>query len=177
MEYVLIDENNVIAEMFSGFTIDEIKELEEYKSNYKIEEKKDYMFKGLNLNRVVDDAVISNKEALERGLIQLKKNEVLLSNDIVAEIDIEHKLENGFVAEKTLEEKLKDNLITSEEYNKIQNEKREKEYESKTDKQVLELTRAFLNRNINNLIEEEKVLLDSINKEVEEIKIQYPKQN
>ena len=177
MEYVLIDENNVIAEMFSGFTIDEIKELEEYKSNYKIEEKKDYMFKGLNLNRVVDDAVISNKEALERGLIQLKKNEVLLSNDIVAEIDIEHKLENGFVAEKTLEEKLKDNVITSEEYNKIQNEKREKEYESKTDKQVLELTRAFLNRNINNLIEEEKVLLDSINKEVEEIKIQYPKQN
>ena len=177
MEYVLIDENNVIAEMFSGFTIDEIKELEEYKSNYKIEEKKDYMFKGLNLNRVVDDVVISNKQAIDKGLIKLKENEVLLDNDVIAELDIEHKIENGFIIEKTLEEKLKDNVITSEEYNKIQNEKREKEYESKTDKQVLELTRAFLNRNINNLIEEEKVLLDSINKEVEEIKIQYPKQN
>ena len=177
MEYVLIDENNVIAEMFSGFTIDEIKELEEYKSNYKIEEKKDYMFKGLNLNRVVDDVVISNKQAIDKGLIKLKENEVLLDNDVIAELDIEHKIENGFIIEKTLEEKLKDNVITSEEYNKIQNEKREKEYESKTDKQVLELTRRFLNRNINNLIEEEKLVLDSINKEVEEIKIQYPKQN
>lgn len=177
MEYVLIDENNVIAEMFSGFTIDEIKELEEYKSNYTIEEKKDYMFKGLNLNRVVNDVVISNKEAIDRGLIKLKENEVLLANDIIAELDSEHKVENGFIVEKSSDEKLSDGLISQEEYNKIQNEKREKEYEGKTDKQVLELIRAFLNRNINNLTEEEKLVLDSINKEVEEIKTQYPKQN
>ena len=73
--------------------------------------------------------------------------------------------------------KLKDGLITNEEYNEIINKKRETLYESKTDKQVLELTRAFLNRNIDNLTEEEKLILDSINKEVEEIKTQYPKQN
>lgn len=83
--------------------------------------------------------------------------------------------------EKTPEMKLKDGLITQEEYNQIINEtinkKRENLYESRTDKQVLELTRSFLNRNINNLTEEEKLLLDSINKEVEEIKTQYPKQN
>nr|ACH69342.1 VSH-1 tail protein [Brachyspira intermedia] len=79
--------------------------------------------------------------------------------------------------EKTPEMKLKDGLITIEEYNNIQNQKRETLYESKTDKQVLELTRAFLNRNIDNLTEEEKLILDSINKEVEEIKTQYPKQN
>lgn len=79
--------------------------------------------------------------------------------------------------EKTPEMKLKDGLITNEEYNEIINKKRETLYESKTDKQVLELTRAFLNRNINNLTEEEKLILDSINKEVEEIKTQYPKQN
>lgn len=79
--------------------------------------------------------------------------------------------------EKTPEMKLKDGLITNEEYNNIQNQKRETLYESKTDKQVLELTRAFLNRNIDNLTEEEKLILDSINKEVEEIKTQYPKQN
>ena len=75
--------------------------------------------------------------------------------------------------EKTPEMKLKDGLITIEEYNNIQNQKRETLYESKTDKQ----TRAFLNRNIDNLTEEEKLILDSINKEVEEIKTQYPKQN
>lgn len=79
--------------------------------------------------------------------------------------------------EKTPEMKLKDGLITNEEYNEIINKKRETLYESKTDKQVLELTRAFLNRNINNLTEEEKLILDSINKEVEEIKTQYSKQN
>ncbi|MEI0510880.1 hypothetical protein [Brachyspira intermedia] len=79
--------------------------------------------------------------------------------------------------EKTPEMKLKDGLITNEEYNEIINKKRETLYESKTDKQVLELTRSFLNRNIDNLTEEEKLILDSINKEVEEIKTQYPKQN
>ena len=79
--------------------------------------------------------------------------------------------------EKTPEMKLKDGLITNEEYNEIINKKRETLYESKTDKQVLELTRSFLNRNIDNLTEEEKLILDSINKEVEEIKTQYSKQN
>ena len=36
--------------------------------------------------------------------------------------------------EKTPEMKLKDGLITTEEYNNIQNQKRETLYESKTDK-------------------------------------------
>ena len=79
--------------------------------------------------------------------------------------------------EKTPEMKLKDGLITTEEYNNIQNEKRENLYESKTDKQVLELTRSFLNRNINNMTEEERALLDEINSTVANIKEEYPKQN
>ena len=177
MEYVLIDENNVIAEMFLGFTIDEIKELEEYKSNYTIEEKKDYMFKGLNLNRVVNDVVISNKEAIDRGLIKLKENEVLLANDIIAELDSEHKVENCFIVEKSSDEKLSDGLISQEEYNKIQNEKREKEYESKTDKQVIELIRNFLNKNKDSLSDEDKSILDRINSEIDTIKQEYPKQS
>ena len=77
--------------------------------------------------------------------------------------------------EKTPEMKLKDGLITAEEYNNIQNKKREALYESKTDKQVLELTRSFLNRNINNMTEEEKALLDEINSTVANIKEEYPK--
>ncbi|MEI0493630.1 hypothetical protein R4J17_14435 [Brachyspira intermedia] len=79
--------------------------------------------------------------------------------------------------EKTPEMKLKDALITIEEYNNIQNQKRETLYESKTDKQVLELTRSFLNRNINNLTEEEKSVLNEINNTVASIKEEYPKQN
>ena len=78
---------------------------------------------------------------------------------------------------KTDKELLDEGLINQDEYNQRTNKKREKEYEIKTDKQVLELTRAFLNRNIDNLTEEEKLILDSINTEVEEIKTQYPKQN
>ncbi|OEJ15488.1 hypothetical protein BFL38_14470 [Brachyspira hampsonii] len=53
--------------------------------------------------------------------------------------------------EKTPEMKLKDGLITTEEYNIIINEKRQTLYKNKTDKQVMELTRLFLNRNINNM--------------------------
>ena len=79
--------------------------------------------------------------------------------------------------EKTPEMKLKDGLITNEEYNEIINKKRETLYESKTDKQVLELTRAFLNRNIDNLTEEEKSVLNEINNTVASIKEEYPKQN
>ena len=79
--------------------------------------------------------------------------------------------------EKTPEMKLKDGLITNEEYNEIINKKRETLYESKTDKQVLELARSFLNRNIDNLTEEEKSVLNEINNTVASIKEEYPKQN
>lgn len=79
--------------------------------------------------------------------------------------------------EKTPEMKLKDGLITTEEYNIIINEKRQTLYKNKTDKQVMELTRLFLNRNINNMTEEEKALLDDINSTVASIKQELPKQN
>ena len=176
MEYILIDENNIILEMYNTDDIEKIKKQEEYKSTYRIELKKDYHFKGLNLNRVVDDTVLSNKEAIERGLIKLKDNEVLI-NDIIQTLEKTQKVVNNEIVEKTLEEKLNDGLITQEEYNNIINEKREKEYENKTDKQVLELTRSFLNRNINNLTEEEKAVLDEINNTVASIKQEYPKQS
>ena len=78
---------------------------------------------------------------------------------------------------KSYYELLSEALITKEEYNEIINEERENLYESKTDKQVIELTRTFLNRNINNLTEEEKRLLDEINSTVSNIKQEYPKQN
>ncbi|KLI34762.1 Hvp 28 VSH-1 tail protein, partial [Brachyspira hyodysenteriae] len=84
---------------------------------------------------------------------------------------------NNEIVEKTNEEKLNEGLITSEEYNNIQNEKREKEYESKTDKQVIELMRNFLNKNKDSLSNDDKTILDSINTEIETIKQEYPKQN
>ena len=74
-------------------------------------------------------------------------------------------------------ELLEENLITKEEYNERVNAKRESLYKNKTDKQVIELTRSFLNRNINNMTEEERALLDEINSTVAGIKQDYPKQN
>ena len=74
-------------------------------------------------------------------------------------------------------ELLEENLITKEEYNERVNAKRETLYENKTDKQVIELTRSFLNRNINNMTEEERALLDEINSTVANIKEELPKQN
>ena len=41
-EYVLIDENNVIAEMIKIDDKEKIKKLSIYKESYRIEEKKDY---------------------------------------------------------------------------------------------------------------------------------------
>lgn len=78
---------------------------------------------------------------------------------------------------KTDKELLDEGLINQDEYNQRTNKKREKEYEIKTDKQVLELTRLFLNRNINNMTEEEKALLEAINSTVASIKEELPKQN
>ncbi|MDA0065028.1 phage tail protein [Brachyspira hyodysenteriae] len=153
-----------------------IKKLSIYKETYRIEERKDYMFKGLNLNRVVNDIILSNKESIEKGLIKLKDNEVLINDNIVT-IDKTQKVVNNEIVEKTNEEKLNEGLITSEEYNNIQNEKREKEYESKTDKQIIELMRNFLNKNKDSLSNDDKTILDSINTEIETIKQEYPKQN
>ncbi|WP_297295770.1 hypothetical protein [uncultured Brachyspira sp.] len=78
---------------------------------------------------------------------------------------------------KSDKELLEENLISQDEYNKRINKERETLYESKTDKQVIELTRSFLNRNINNLTEEEKAVLNEINNTVTSIKQEYPKQN
>ncbi|MCZ9878086.1 phage tail protein [Brachyspira hyodysenteriae] len=175
-EYVLIDKNNVIVEMIKIDDKENIKKLSIYKETYRIEERKDYMFKGLNLNRVVNDIILSNKEAIKKGLIKLKDNEVLI-NDVIQTIDKTQKVVNNEIVEKTNEEKLNEGLITSEEYNNIQNEKREKEYESKTDKQVIELMRNFLNKNKDSLSNDDKTILDSINIEIEAIKQEYPKQN
>ncbi|MDA0067618.1 phage tail protein [Brachyspira hyodysenteriae] len=175
-EYVLIDENNIIVEMIKIDDKENIKKLSIYKETYRIEERKDYMFKGLNLNRVVNDIILSNKESIEKGLIKLKDNEVLINDNIVT-IDKTQKVVNNEIVEKTNEEKLNEGLITSEEYNNIQNEKREKEYESKTDKQIIELMRNFLNKNKDSLSNDDKTILDSINTEIETIKQEYPKQN
>ncbi|KLI20147.1 Hvp 28 VSH-1 tail protein [Brachyspira hyodysenteriae] len=175
-EYVLIDENNIIVEMIKIDDKEKIKKLSIYKETYRIEERKDYMFKGLNLNRVVNDIILSNKESIEKGLIKLKDNEVLINDNIVT-IDKTQKVVNNEIVEKTNEEKLNEGLITSKEYNNIQNEKREKEYESKTDKQVIELMRNFLNKNKDSLSNDDKTILDSINIEIEAIKQEYPKQN
>ena len=78
---------------------------------------------------------------------------------------------------KSNTELFNEGLITADEYNKRINKERESLYESKTDKQVIELTRSFLNRNINNLTEEEKAVLNEINNTVASIKQEYPKQN
>ena len=175
-EYVLIDENNVIAEMIKIDDKEKIKKLSIYKESYRIEEKKDYYYKGLNLNRVVNDAVLSNKEAIEKGLIVLKENEVLI-NDVIQTIEKTQKIINNEIAEKTAEEKLNDGLITKEEYNKIMNAEREKEYSSKTDKQVIELMRNFLNKNKDSLSNEDKLVLDVVNTEIAVIKQEYSKKN
>lgn len=175
-EYVLIDENNVIAEMIKIDDKEKIKKLSIYKESYRIEEKKDYYYKGLNLNRVVNDAVLSNKEAIEKGLIVLKENEVLI-NDVIQTIEKTQKIINNEIAEKTAEEKLSDGLITKEEYNTIINAEREKEYNDKTDKQVIELMRNFLNKNKDSLSDEDKAILNAINTEIDTIKQEYPKQS
>lgn len=78
---------------------------------------------------------------------------------------------------KSNAELFNEGLISQDEYNKRIDEERETLYESKTDKQVLELTRSFLNRNMDNLLEEEKAVLNEINNTVANIKQEYPKQN
>ena len=176
MKYILIDENNVVVEMYETNDIEKIKKQKIYKPNYKIEQQKNYHFKGLNLNRVVNDAVLSNKEAIEKGLITLKENEVLI-NDVIQTIEKTEKVVNNEIVDKTDLEKLNEKLITQEEYNTIMNAEREKEYNDKTDKQVIELMRNFLNKNKESLSDEDKAILDSINTEIDTIKQEYPKQN
>ena len=175
-EYVLIDENNVIAEMIKIDDKEKIKKLSIYKESYRIEEKKDYYYKGLNLNRVVNDAVLSNKEAIERGLIKLKENEVLI-NDVIQTIEKTQKIINNEIAEKTAEEKLNDGLITKEEYNSIQNEKRQASYKNETDNLLLDFMSTYFENHRNDMSESELEIWKSIETKKQAIKEEYPKQN
>lgn len=101
-EYVLVDENNIIIEMIKIDDKERIKSLSIYKEGYQILDKKDYMFKGLNLNRVAENKVLSNKEAIEKGLIALKENEVLI-NDNIVKLEKTQKVVNNEIVEKIAE--------------------------------------------------------------------------
>lgn len=175
-EYVLIDENNIIAEMIKIEDKEKIKEKSIYKESYRIEEKKDYYYKGLNLNRVVNDAVLSNKEAIEKGLITLKENEVLI-NDNVVTLDQTQKIINDEIVEKTAEEKLSDGLITKEEYNNIQNEKRQILYKNETDNMMLDFMSTYFENHKKDMSESELEIWKTIEAKKQAIKEEYPKQN
>lgn len=173
-EYVLIDENNVIAEMIKIDDKEKIKKLSIYKESYRIEEKKDYYYKGLNLNRVVNDAVLSNKEAIDRGLIKLKENEVLI-NDNVVTLEKTQKIINNEIVEKTAEEKLSDGLITKEEYNNIQNEKRQILYKNETDNMMLDFMSTYFENHKKEMSESELEIWKTIETKKQTIKEQYKK--
>ena len=175
-EYVLIDENNIIVDMIKIDDKEKIKEKSIYKSNYRIEDKKDYMFKGLNLNRVVNDVVISNKEAIEKGLITLKENEVLI-DDLIHVLGKTQKVVNNEIVEKTAEEKLNDGLITKEEYNNIQNENRQSSYKNETDNMMLDFMSSYFENHKKEMSESELEIWKTIETKKQAIKEKYPKQN
>ena len=176
MKYILIDENNIIAEMYETNDIEKIKKQKIYKPNYRIEQQKNYHFKGLNLNRVVNDVVLSNKEAIERGLIKLKENEVLI-NDNVVTLEKSQKVVGDEIVEKTAEEKLNDGLITKEEYNNIQNEKRQILYKNETDNMMLDFMSTYFENHKKEMSESELEIWKTIETKKQAIKEEYPKQN
>ena len=175
-EYVLVDENNIIVEMIKINNKEKIKKLSIYKDTYTITEKKDYMFKGLNLNRVVNNIVISNKEAIKKGLITLKENEVLI-DDVIHVLDKTQKVVNNEIVEKTAEEKLNYGLITKEEYNNIQNEKRQILYKNETDNLLLDFMSTYFENHRNEMSESELEIWKTIETKKQAIKEEYPKQN
>ena len=176
MKYILVDENNTIVEMYETDNIEKIKKQHVYKSNYKIKPQKSYHFKGLNLNRVVDNKVLSNKEAIDRGLIKLKENEVLI-NDNVVTLEKSQKIINNEIAEKTAEEKLSEGLITKEEYNNIQNEKRQILYKNETDNMMLDFMSTYFENHKKEMSESELEIWKTIETKKQDIKEEYPKQN
>lgn len=178
MEYILIDENNIIIEMFETDNIEKIKKQSIYKPNYKIELKKSYHFKGLNLNRVVNDIVLSNKEAIENGLIKLKDNEVLI-NDNIIKLEQTQKVVDNEVVEKTNLEKYNEGLITKEEYNAYIVNQRQSEYTQNLDRARAELLDSVLNNLASQglLNETQMEALKNIQTTRANIKEQYPKQS
>lgn len=174
-EYVLVDENNIIIEMIKIDDKERIKSLSIYKEGYQILDKKDYMFKGLNLNRVAENKVLSNKEAIKKGLIKLKENEVLI-NDSIQLIEASQKIVNDEIVEKTAEEKLSDGLITKEEYNDIQNKKRQIEYKNETDNMMLDFMSTYFENHKKEMLESELKIWKSIEAKKLEIKENYPKE-
>ena len=176
MKYILIDENNIIVEMYETNDIEKIKKQKIYKPSYRIEQQKNYHFKGLNLNRVVENQVLSNKEAIEKGLIVLKENEVLINDNIVT-LEKTQKIINNEIVEKTAEEKLSDGLITKEEYNNIQNEKRQILYKNETDNMMLDFMSTYFENHKKEMSESELEIWKTIETKKQDIKEEYPKQN
>lgn len=77
--------------------------------------------------------------------------------------------------EKSPEMKLKDGLITAEEYNNIQNEKRQTSYKDETDNMLLDLMSSYLETRKDTLSKAELEILKVIEAKKQTIKDKYKK--
>lgn len=173
MQLSIINDKNQIINIIEADTVEEAKEHEDYNENNILVETQWFHKIGLDLNNL---QLPNMKERIEKNEIVLEDNQIFdEKTDSIITIGVDQKLEDGIIKTKTEQERYMEGALSKEEYESLINDKRAIEYEENTDKLVIELMRNYLNRSKENLSEEEKAMLDSINNQVAEIKANNPK--
>lgn len=173
MQLSIINDKNQIINIIEAETVEEAREHADYNENNILVETQWFHKIGLDLNNLV---LPNTKERIEKNEIVLEDNQIFDGKtDSIITIGVDQKIEDGIIKTKTEQERYIDGSLSKEEYETLINDKRAIEYEENTDKLVIELMRNYLDRNKENLSEEEKAMLDSINNQVAEIKANNPK--
>ena len=175
MRFSLIDTNNVIITIIDANSYMEAKGHKDYNSAMILIPSEEHHVKGLDLNTYKP---LTTKEKINKGLLKLEPNQVFDSkSDCVITLGEDQEYKNGEVVTLTYLEQYKKGLITEEELVSKVNAERQIAYEENTDTAVIELMRSYLNNNKDKLTKEEKSMLDEINKKVNLIKKENPKED
>lgn len=173
MRFSLINTNNVIITIIEANSYTEAKGHKDYSPEFILIPAEEHHVKGLDLNTYKP---LTTKEKINKGLLKLEPNQVFdAKNDCIITLGDNQEYKNGEVITLSYLEQYNKGLITEEELVSKVNTDRQMAYEENTDTAVIKLMRSYLNNNKDKLTKEEKAMLDEINKEVNVIKKENPK--
>lgn len=173
MRFSLINSNNIIITIIDANSYTEAKEHKDYSPEFILIPAEEHHVKGLDLNTYKP---LTTKEKINKGLVKLEPNQIFdAKNDCIITLGDNQEYKNGEVVTLSYLEQYKKGLITEEELVSKVNTDRQMAYEENTDTAVIELMRSYLNNNKDKLTKEEKAMLDEINKKVNVIKKENPK--
>ncbi len=180
----VINDDNIVSRVLDYSLLETVKD-----KNYKIYSSSCDISSGMHIDNYTDKGkILSLSERVEKGLFIVPEGKILDGEEIRDKTEVEFYLDNPmseenilkildidegieYLRNKTMLEKYNDKLVSKDEYNAYQRQRREQEYENTTDKQYTALSARLARSDIEQAEYDEQLLL--LNEAVVEIQEKY----